>query len=153
MWTRVMTLLSKLTPDEIMMRKAAVALLLVALSTSVTAQRSTPEMQKFVTADAPVFALTHVRLIDGTGAPAREDQTVVVVDGNIQWIGPATDAPVPASAKILDYRGHSVIPGLVGIEQVIFPTLASAEQLVSEKKIVAGGPALGRVVQLARNSA
>ena len=31
------------------------------------------------------------------------------------------------------------------IEQVIFPTLARAEQLTNEKKIVAGGPVTGRI--------
>jgi len=31
------------------------------------------------------------------------------------------------------------------IEQVILPTLARAEELVHEKKIVAGGPVLGRI--------
>jgi hypothetical protein len=31
------------------------------------------------------------------------------------------------------------------IEHIIFPTLTRAEQLVSEKKIVAGGPAAGRI--------
>jgi len=35
--------------------------------------------------------------------------------------------------------------GRAFIEQVIFPTLARAEQLVGEKKILAGGPAVGRV--------
>ncbi len=31
------------------------------------------------------------------------------------------------------------------IEQIIFPTIARAEQLVAEKKIVAGGPVAGRI--------
>ena len=31
------------------------------------------------------------------------------------------------------------------IEQVIFPTIARAEQLMKEKKIVAGGPVTGRI--------
>ena len=35
--------------------------------------------------------------------------------------------------------------GRAFIEQIIFPTLARAEQLVAEKKILAGGPAVGRV--------
>ena len=35
--------------------------------------------------------------------------------------------------------------GRAFIEQVIFPTLARAEQLVAEKKILAGGPVVGRV--------
>jgi hypothetical protein len=35
--------------------------------------------------------------------------------------------------------------GRAFIEQVIFPTLARAEQLVAEKRIVAGGPVAGRI--------
>ena len=35
--------------------------------------------------------------------------------------------------------------GRAFIEQTIFPTLARAEELVKEKKILAGGPVLGRV--------
>ncbi|MBW3656057.1 MAG: amidohydrolase, partial [Gemmatimonadetes bacterium] len=32
-----------------------------------------PAARAFVSVDAPVVALTHVRLVDGTGAPARQD--------------------------------------------------------------------------------
>lgn len=35
--------------------------------------------------------------------------------------------------------------GSAFIERVIFPTLARAEQAVTEKKILAGGPAVGRI--------
>ncbi len=35
--------------------------------------------------------------------------------------------------------------GRVFIEQVIFPTIARAEELVAGKKILAGGPAVGRI--------
>lgn len=35
--------------------------------------------------------------------------------------------------------------GLAFVEQIIVPTLARAEQLVAEKKIVAGGPVVGRI--------
>ena len=37
------------------------------------AQTLSPEVRQFVKVDAPVVALTHVRVIDGTGAAARED--------------------------------------------------------------------------------
>ena len=40
-------------------------------------------VRPFVSVDAPVVALTHVRVIDGTGAPARADQAVLIKDGNI----------------------------------------------------------------------
>ena len=44
-------------------------------------------IRQFVSVNAPVVAMTHVRVIDGTGAPAREDQTLVIRDGNIVALG------------------------------------------------------------------
>src|SRR2546428_10423475 len=35
--------------------------------------------------------------------------------------------------------------GRAFIEQIIFPTLARAEQLVAEKRILSGGPVVGRI--------
>jgi hypothetical protein len=35
--------------------------------------------------------------------------------------------------------------GRAFIEQIIFPTLARAEELLKEKKILAGGPVVGRI--------
>ena len=71
-------------------------------------------MQTFVKVDAPVVALTHVRVIDGTGAAAREDQTIILSNGKIEWVGDASAANVPKDAQVLDLHGYSVIPGLVG---------------------------------------
>jgi hypothetical protein len=49
----------------------------------------------------------------------------------------------------LDYVRSGPLPapeaGIAFIEQFILPTLARAEQLVAEKRIVAGGPVLGRI--------
>jgi hypothetical protein len=76
-----------------------------------------PEARRFVAVDAPIVALTHVRLIDGTGAPAREDQTVVITGARITAIGPSASTAAPAAAEVLDLRGHTVIPGLVGLHE------------------------------------
>lgn len=59
---------------------------------------------------API-ALTHVRIIDGTGAPAVEDGTVVMQDAVIVAAG--RDIAVPAHAQIMDRSGMSVLPGLI----------------------------------------
>src|SRR5215207_8132975 len=74
-------------------------------------------LRPFVAVDAPVVALTHVRLVDGTGAPARDDQTVVVRGAHIQAVGPTASTPVPRNARVLDLTGHTVIPGLVGLHE------------------------------------
>jgi imidazolonepropionase-like amidohydrolase len=79
-----------------------------------------PAVKAFVTVDAPLFALTHIRVIDGTGSPARDDQTIVVSAGRIQAIGGSATVPVPPGAKVMDMRGYTVIPGIVGMHDHIF---------------------------------
>lgn len=100
------------------------ALLIVFTSCSLGyAQTLSPGVKNFVKVDAPVVALTHVRVIDGTGAPAREDQTVVINAGKIASMGDAASANVPNSAQVIDLHGYSVIPGLVGMhDHMFYPT-------------------------------
>ncbi|MDQ2803266.1 MAG: amidohydrolase family protein, partial [Pseudomonadota bacterium] len=54
------------------------------------------------------------RLIDGTGA-AVDDAVLVIENGRITgtFQGRAPDGLVPASAAILDYRGCTIMPGLI----------------------------------------
>jgi imidazolonepropionase-like amidohydrolase len=79
--------------------------------------------REFVSVDAPVIALTHVRVIDGTGAAPKEDQTIVIRDGNIAAIGGSASTPPPTGATVVDLTGKSVIPGLVMVhEHLYYPT-------------------------------
>ena len=77
----------------------------------------------YVAIDTPVVALTHARVIDGTGARPREDQTVVIRDGRITQLGASPSVAIPAGAQILDLTGKSVMPGLVMVhEHLFYPT-------------------------------
>ena len=76
-------------------------------------------VQPYVSVSAPVVALTHVRVIDGTGKPSRGNQTVVIEDGKISAIG-ADGMSIPAGAKRLDLSGHTILPGLVGMHDHLF---------------------------------
>ena len=55
------------------------------------------------------------RLVDGTGAPAVHDPTVVVENGRIRKIyaGPAPEGGRPPGSRTLDLRGHTLLPGLI----------------------------------------
>jgi imidazolonepropionase-like amidohydrolase len=91
-----------------------------------------PAVRQFVSIDAPVVALTHVRLIDGTGGPVREDQTVVLANGRIQSVGNAAGATIPTGAQVLDLTGHTVIPGLVGLhDHMLYTTRNRMVQISS----------------------
>jgi imidazolonepropionase-like amidohydrolase len=87
---------------------------------SVLAVAQAPAVRQFITVDAPVFALTHVKVIDGTGAPAKDDQTIIVSAGKIQAIGDTATVQPPAGAKVMEMRGYTVIPGLVGMHDHLF---------------------------------
>jgi len=79
------------------------------------------DRQQFIRVEGPLIALTHVRIIDGTGAAPVEDQTIVVRDGKIQWIGPTSDASKASDgAQLIDLNGYSVLPGLVGMHDHMF---------------------------------
>ncbi len=92
----------------------------VMMGCSAWGQTLSPEVQTFVKVKGPVVALTHVRVIDGTGGAAREDQTVVISKGKIESVGDGASARVPQDAQVLDLYGYSVIPGLVGMHDHMF---------------------------------
>jgi enamidase len=77
----------------------------------------------YVKVDAPVVALTNARVIDGTGAPARTGQTLVLRDGNIAALGATGQVAVPPDATVIDLTGKTVLPGFVMVhEHLYYPT-------------------------------
>ncbi len=79
-----------------------------------------PQLRQFVKVDAPIVALQHVTVIDGTGSAAQTDQTIIISDGNISAIGPSASTAIPAGARVMDLTGYTVIPGLVGMHEHMF---------------------------------
>ncbi len=91
----------------------------------------TPDRQQFIRVEAPMVALAHVRVIDGTGAAPREDQTIVISGGKVQSVGPSADAKVPANAQTLDLQGYTVLPGLVGMHNHMFFPMGGSPPMYS----------------------
>src|SRR5688572_8653384 len=96
---------------------------LVALLTVTAARQAAPgrlNPAEFVAVQAPVVALIGVRVIDGTGGPPAGDQTLVISDGRILSLGPRATATIPQGAHVLDLKGHTVIPGIVGMHDHLY---------------------------------
>src|SRR5216110_3241201 len=77
--------------------KIVLASLPLVASPDLDAQRPTlsPAVRAFVAVDSPVVALTHARVIDGTGAPARDDQTLIIRNGRIAELGSSSSLAIP----------------------------------------------------------
>lgn len=107
-------------------------LLLVLFPFALDAQQ-TPSLsqlvKKYVRADSPRIVLRHVRVIDGTGAAPVEDQNLTIAHGKIEAIQSGSDVAA-ANSTILDLRGYTVLPGIVGMHNHLYyialPKLNSA---------------------------
>jgi hypothetical protein len=107
------------------------ALLVAAITVAQTQKPS--GVADFISVDAPVFVLDHVRVIDGTGALPKEEQAVVIANGKIQFIGSEASAQFPQGAQRIERSGYTVIPGIVGMHDHLYYTDSYAVQVVSGK--------------------
>jgi imidazolonepropionase-like amidohydrolase len=94
--------------------------LLFAVSVAAQNPELSKTVQEFVRVRAPKVILTHVRIIDGTGAAPVEDQNLTIEGGKIAAIDKGADMPAAQDMTVLDLHGHSVIPGIVGMHNHLF---------------------------------
>jgi imidazolonepropionase-like amidohydrolase len=99
-----------------------IAAALLALATlSAAAQDLAPAVTAYVKSPGGRFVLRHVRIIDGTGAPALEDQDLVLTAGKITLILPdSAHVATPAGFTELDLTGRTVFPGLIGMHDHMY---------------------------------
>ncbi len=119
----------------------------------VTAAAVAPALLSAPAAGAPTAAMpkmtifTNATLIDGTGAPARPDTTIVVIDDRIVGVHRGGGFPRPAGVPVVDLRAKYVIPGLWDmhthniIDEAIFPPLYLANGVTGVREM-RGGPAV-----------
>ena len=63
-------------------------------------------------ASADTLAITHVNIVDATGALTQPDMTVIVHGDRIADLGRSAEVAVPPDAKTVDGSGKYLIPGL-----------------------------------------
>ncbi|WP_243648339.1 amidohydrolase family protein [Acidipila rosea] len=97
-------------------------------STSLTAQvgsakMPSPEIRQLTKYDASSqdeLRLLHIRVIDGTGRVALEDQTLTLRNGKIIRVSPTKADEEADGHHALDLSGRTVLPGLVGMHDHLF---------------------------------
>jgi len=77
-------------------------------------------VDSYIRVKTPRVVLAHVRVIDGTGRAAVDDRNVVLEHGKITAISDGADVAATTDTTVLNLRGASVIPGLVGMHDHLF---------------------------------
>ena len=77
-------------------------------------------VRPFVSVEADRVALTHVRLVDGTGAVPLDDQTIIIDGERIVAVGNDGEVQIPAGAEEIDLTGHTVLPGIIGLHDHMY---------------------------------
>lgn len=98
-------------------RNFLLAAALMAVPAPGPAQQQPNPLAPYLKEDGRTFLFVNARVIDGTGAPARENVSILVRDGRIVRVG--FGGAVPAEAKRIDLAGHTVLPGLVMMHEHI----------------------------------
>jgi imidazolonepropionase-like amidohydrolase len=77
-------------------------------------------VQSYIRVSTPRVVLAHIRVIDGAGHPPVEDRNVVIERGKIASIQPGADVAPSPDTTVLDLRGYTVMPGMVGMHDHLF---------------------------------
>ena len=93
------------------------ATFLVACAVATTAGAS---VRPVIVHDAPIIALTDVRVIDGTGAAPKINYTIIIREGSIAAMGPSDDIAIPETSKRIRLAGKSMLPGWVMMHEHLY---------------------------------
>ncbi|MEO8452189.1 MAG: amidohydrolase family protein [Gemmatimonadota bacterium] len=85
-----------------------------------------PAAGRAARAQAPVL-LANVTLIDGRGGPPAPNRSVLVRDGRIAAIGPASASTWPPEVRVEDLSGRFLLPGLIDTHVHLPPNRTQAE--------------------------
>jgi imidazolonepropionase-like amidohydrolase len=96
------------------------AVLIGGAATANAFERFSAEDAAFVAYAQPVIAFTHIRVVDGTGAPSQNDMTVIVREGQIAALGPSKKVRVPREATLIQGAGKTLLPGLVMMHEHMY---------------------------------
>jgi imidazolonepropionase-like amidohydrolase len=121
----------KLIKKSIKYGVAAAAITLGTISgVSAQAPDFSNEAKQFVSVNEERVLLMNVRIIDGTGAPVRENQSILIENGKITAITQVAASIAPEGTRVIDLKGKSVMPGIVGLHEHMFYNASDPQNFI-----------------------
>ena len=102
-----------------MLLRAAVLPFILLAASAASAQLS-PTVESYLKVKPGKIELRHVRVIDGTGGPARNDQDVILAHGKIASIAASGGPACTDCDTLLDLTGRTIFPGIIGMHDHLY---------------------------------
>jgi imidazolonepropionase-like amidohydrolase len=104
------------------MKKISLAFILVSFFTAPAFSQITfsNETKKYIEYNDSITVFKNALLIDGKGNAVKPNQTVIISNGKIQWIGDDAKAAIINGAKLIDLNGKALMPGLVMLHEHMY---------------------------------
>jgi imidazolonepropionase-like amidohydrolase len=83
-------------------------------------QTFSQETKKFITYHDNITVFKNALLIDGKGGSSKEQQTIIIENGKIIWVGDDAKAVMPKGAALIDLKGKTLMPGLVMLHEHLY---------------------------------
>lgn len=62
-----------------------------------------------------LMAFINATIVDGTGKSIKQNQTIIIENGTFKEIGNNADIEIPDNATIINLKGRTIIPGIIGM--------------------------------------
>ena len=122
-----------------------ISFIAILFTTTAHPQQFSPSVRQFITVNTDTIVLTHAKIFDGTGAPAKANQTIVIIKGRIAQVG-SSEKITTSSGQVINCTGKTIIPGMVMMHEHLFygeslpPNYLGLEMPLSFPKLyLAGG--------------
>jgi imidazolonepropionase-like amidohydrolase len=111
------------------MKKISLAFIIVCFFTAPVFSQTifSDETKKYIDYNDSVTVFKNVLLIDGKGNPSKPNQTIIISNGKIKWIGDDAKLELPKGARIIDLNGKALMPGLVMLHEHMYISAHSIE--------------------------
>lgn len=92
-----------------------------------------------LSAQEPVL-IEHATLIDGSGGAPLPDAAILIENGRIRAVGPASEVSAPKGTKVIDAAGKTVIPGIINLHGHVGMTkgLVQAQENYTRENVLDG---------------